>query len=948
MAAFICRFCGAALQLSESRVCECSSCGRLQSVPLLDSTEKAELFSRAEQLRSEYRYDKAIRLFEEMIRLSPADADLYWGSALCRYGVGFFPDGGIALNRTQAHSFLTDNDYRQALRFADEKQRSFMKQTAARIDEKRREIAELAASEKFEVYLCCRENSHNGYASEEVKRASELYRRLTAENISVFFPRVTLDDKAGSEWEPYIFGALNSARVMLVVGTAPDSFEDIWVRNAWSRFISGGLGARAVIPLLYGASPSVLPPELSRFQSIDASVLGFEQDLIRSIRSYLSDKPPEELLPENSPLVRRAYLFLEDGDTASAENICKRLESTRPADAALIRLLIEYRLKREEELDDISADIMKSENYRRAMQTGGEALRLRLKKHAASAQYNLYKDLFAGASDEDTCLSAANGFSQLGDYRDSAEMAAAAFGKAAEIKSEKNRTSLDDVPGEVLSASVKPIKRRSFLSPLRISLIAGGICAAALIVVLFCIPKAEQVTEDIGAESVYSDRRAESYERGISLFNEGNYTEAEIVFTALDGYENSGYRANECRYMQAEQLLIAGDIEKARSIFERLGDHKDSQQRVSECDYAAADALDKQNRFAEAADLFEALGGYSDSEERKNSCRYQLALELYDSGDEEAAAELFGDLGNYSDSREYLCKIEYSKAEELFSSGKYPYAYEIYRRLGGYSDSAEKADESQYRQAKIQLDTGNTAEARKLLGQLGDYKDSAELVNASWLADAVEDIGSGDKRSAYSLLTYRINDYPPAQPYIASLRNEILNGAGWQSDIYLGKYYYMDGNSKSRISWHVLKKNSDMALVVSGSAQDYLPYDENGRSDWSESTIRAWLNGEFYSSVFSDEEKSIIVSTTNGGVTDRIFLLNLDEAVQLFGRAVSPHKSNATFYTQWKLPKDISEYYSWGRDGLLARKPTKTGYERLTASPAEPQLIFPAMWVRTE
>ena len=144
MAAFICRFCGAALDISLSRVCECKSCGRLQSVPLLDSTDKAELFKRAEQLRSEFRYDKAIQLFEQMIRLSPADADLYWALALCRYGVSFFADGRIELNRTPAHSFLTDSDYRQALRFADSKQREFMEQTARRIDEKRRETAELS------------------------------------------------------------------------------------------------------------------------------------------------------------------------------------------------------------------------------------------------------------------------------------------------------------------------------------------------------------------------------------------------------------------------------------------------------------------------------------------------------------------------------------------------------------------------------------------------------------------------------------------------------------------------------------------------------------------------------------------------------------------------------------------------------------------------------------
>lgn len=103
MAAFICRYCGAPLETAEISVCECRSCGRLQSIPLIDSAEKRELLLRAEQLRREQRYDKAIQLYEKMIAMSPVDADLYWALALCRYGVLFFADGGLTLQRTQAH-----------------------------------------------------------------------------------------------------------------------------------------------------------------------------------------------------------------------------------------------------------------------------------------------------------------------------------------------------------------------------------------------------------------------------------------------------------------------------------------------------------------------------------------------------------------------------------------------------------------------------------------------------------------------------------------------------------------------------------------------------------------------------------------------------------------------------------------------------------------------------
>ncbi len=940
MAAFLCRFCGAGLELSGSRVCECGSCGRIQSVPLLDSAEKAELIRRAEQLRSQYRYDKAIQLFEKMIQLSPADADLYWGLALCRFGVEFFRDGGIALNRTQAHSFLTDSDYRQALRFADEKQRGFMEQTAGRIDEKRREIAEIASAERYDVFLCCCETDKNGLPSEEAGRASELYRRLSAEELRVFYPHITLEDKSGSEWEPYIFGALNSAKVMLVVGMNGGSFEDIWVRNAWSRFISGGMDGRAVIPVVYDLSANTVPPELSRYQAIDMSRLGYEHDLILSVKALLSGRTSDDTQPEKSPLVRRAYLFLEDGDFSAAEGLCERIDQTSPAEASLIRLLVEYRLKSEEELDTLSADIIQSENYRRAMQAGGEAFCARLKRHGVSARYNYWSDMLEAAADEQTCLIAANGFEQLGGFRDSAEKAALARKKSEDLR---GQISIDP-SDSVYSVNVKPVSERIF-TPLRIGLLAGGLCAAAVFIAVLANNSAGIPAEGATLQSDYSDEHLQKFEHGMALYSEESYAEAELVFTALGDYDNSGYWADQCRYMQAEQLLEAGDAEKAMSIFERLGAHEDSRQRAKECGYALADALEKQGRLEEAENAFKALGSYLDSVERGKGCRYQTAVSLYDSGDKEAAAEIFSGLGDFSDSRDYISRISYSNAEEYLSDGNYSAAYELFSSLGSYSDSAGRAAESRYLYAKALLESGNDTEARSILTELGDYKDSAELLNRSWLSYACERIDAGYKRDAYEILM-RVEDYAPAREYIASLRNEILSGADWSNLFYFGRYYYFDSTDVNKVVWRVLKTDGDMALVVSENALDYLPFDENGGSEWAESSLRSWLNGEFYESAFSDDEKALIMSAGNGVVTDKVFLLNLDEALRLYNKAVSAGKYCASFYAQKKIPKDVSEVHSWGIDGLLAQTPTETGYERKTASPAGSQLIFPAMWVR--
>lgn len=60
---------------------------------------------------------------------------------------------------------------------------------------------------------------------------------LTKEGFKVFFARYTLEDKLGTAYEPYIYAALNSARVMVVVGTKPQYFNAVWVKNEWSRYL---------------------------------------------------------------------------------------------------------------------------------------------------------------------------------------------------------------------------------------------------------------------------------------------------------------------------------------------------------------------------------------------------------------------------------------------------------------------------------------------------------------------------------------------------------------------------------------------------------------------------------------------------------------------------------------------------------------------------------------
>ena len=80
----------------------------------------------------------------------------------------------------------------------------------------------------------------------------------------------------------------------------------------------------------------------------------------------------------------------------------------------------------------------------------------------------------------------------------------------------------------------------------------------------------------------------------------------------------------------------------------------------------------------------------------------------------------------------------------------------------------------------------------------------------------------------------------------------------------------------------VAAKEGKNVLLISRELLDWDQFDDSGNTSWSSSSLRSWLNDEFYYSAFSESERAKIVTTSvnNGqeGVTqDRVFLLSQDQ-----------------------------------------------------------------------
>lgn len=962
MAAFLCRVCGGALELVSGRsLCRCPYCGTMQSVPLLDSEEKAELCRRAEQLRREFRYDKAMALYERLIQLSPTDADLYWALTLCRYGAELSSDGSVLLNRICAHSVLSDEDYKLALKFADDEARAVMARQAEQIDIARRSGLELTGNAEYDVYLCAREADENGRRVMDSVIAAELYTRLCAEGFKVFFPQKSLEDKSGGEWEPHIFAALSSAEVMVVIGTSAESFDEVWVRNAWSRF------SKIIIPVVRDMSPSELPDELAGLQVLDMSRLGAENDLVSAIKALTGKKSEAfEMTDSDEPMIRRAALFLEDGDFGKAEEIAAKLLSKSPnkAEAYVIKLLAEYRLSNENALDGITEGFSDSENYRLAMLYGSEPLRHRLKEHHNRAIYAKLTARLTDAEESDNItetLAAAAELETLGDFLDAAELAENAKLKVADMR-EKHRSDMYEKAVKTISESRDAFELSSAEHSLRslgeykdapalakkcaakiaglstaidsglysddrtvndkprnhlkkyLPFAAAGAGAVVLAVVAAVIVSANLTRKPAATSKIppqteiplqteisqnvpSNDEQAEKYAKACAELKEGNYNEAELLFTVLGDYKDSAKKLNECKYQSAAALLESGEFDMAQRAFERLEK-------------------------------------YSNSDEMVLQCKYQKAQRLLENGDINSARALFNELNGKWESENFIKRIDYIAAEKLLNSGDLEAAEKAFKALGSYSDSAERVKEARYRSAAKLMANSEYQAAADEFAELGSYSDSSTQYCRAYYNIGLELAAQNKYREAISAFE-EAGSYSDAAQQMTKVRNN------WIKYAYDTKYSYFEfgfyhnhsyNDNGKPIEWRVLTIENDMALVYAVSAIDYLQFDSTDPDcTWQNSSLRHWLNGSFYETFFTASEKAQIrtsifetasgnlnyIGTSGSGISDKIFLLNTEEAKKtpwVYGWLA---KYMITVYAQKKLPEDYGALFNWGRDKPL-------------------------------
>ena len=922
-----CKMCGGDIDfIPGATYGTCEYCGSTSTIPQAEDENKLNRYNRANHFRRQCEFDKAVAAYEKILEQDDTDAEAHWGAVISRFGIEYVEDPAThqripTCHRVQVASILTDEDYLAAVENApDEESRRIYQEEAARIAEIQKGILAISANEKpYDVFICYKETDENGQRTRDSQWAQDVYYGLTEQGLKVFFSRITLEDKLGQQYEPYIFAALNSAKVMVVIGSRPEYFNAVWVKNEWSRYLSlmKHDHKRLLIPCYRDMDPYDLPEELSMLQSQDMSKIGFMQDLLRGIQKVMQQptSAPQGVRVEtataetNAPgvtsLLKRAALFLEDGDTASAREYYDRVLDIDPecAEAYMGKVCAETGCRKESDLGALNYCVDMRGDWQKAVRFASAAQKQKYEGYMASVRARVEEQCHELAIDcacavavgrgsrakMDDALKAyrANCLTKGSESTDYSAEEGASWHLAGyqSIRNTLAQMAADNAPRDVTEGMLK-------VAAAMFGQIKGEEARAQQ-----CLALAEQARQKVIYEKASARRAAIGMP---DLMDAADLEALAKQFGQIPGYKDAKQQAEQClqdaettrenayndaveAMQEAEKGNFSFKWENAIRMLAREGLNgyrdveelrKQAEQRRKECENAEEKQRQESARRKKALTIAAvvvvmiacAIAWCIPNVIIPNN-KYQQAVALRESGQYDEAIAAFAELGDYSDAAQQLSETKYQQAVALREEGQYDDAIAAFAELGDYSDAAQQLSETKYQQANNLNAAARYDEAYAIYVTLTGYKDVDKLL-------AEDD-----------------NMIAAARDAKFAVGNYITFGTYPQTKA---------GNDATPIEWLVLARDGDKALLISRYGLDAQPYNKDYTSvTWETCTLRTWLNGTFYNKAFSSAEQAAILTTnvdnsknqcysgwsTNGGknTQDKVFLLSYAEANKYFG-----------------------------------------------------------------
>ena len=691
MAIIKCKMCGGDIEISADKTFgTCEYCGSTMTLPKTDDDQRLSLFNRGTHLRRNGEFDKAAAIYERLIGENDADAEAHWNLLLCRYGIEYVQDPASGeriptCHRASFDSILNDVDYQAARKYSDGVARSLYEKEAQRIAALQKDILAISQKETpFDVFICYKESDENGKRTKDSALAQDIYYQLTDAGYKVFFARITLEDKLGQEYEPYIFAALHSAKVMVVVGTKPEYLNAVWVKNEWSRYLAlmRTDRSRLLIPCYRDMDPYDMPEELSMLQSQDMGKIGFIQDLIRGVKKVVDAAKPQEAAAETvketvvvhneggsnvQALLDRGQMALEDGEWEKADEFFEQVlnQDAKCGAAYLGKFLARVQCRSAKVYADAYIEDVKAEapNEKNADACGPDEAFITSCVEKYTVPGILSGNQIRQMLEFDLEYCEASSLYALRAEEAREEFAADKdLMRAVKYASSEAKTITEDIP-QTLETLRRDAQKREDTEKARIT-----------------AEYRKFLTEtEARLEKEHPQRLKEAQEQKKAAAKTKRTTTialgaATVVIAVV--LLITKVIIPSSNYSKAEEMLAVGEYDGAIEAFTALGDYKDAAERITQIE----EQQENERLAREAAE-----------EEARNAQAYADAEALLANGDYDGAAEAFEALGGYQDAAARAQDCPYIEAEQLLAQGKTAEASIAFGRIAGYKDALERS-----------------------------------------------------------------------------------------------------------------------------------------------------------------------------------------------------------------------------------------------------------------
>ena len=378
----ICGICGGAVNADENGVSGvCSHCGNKMMYPGSDIKK----INRITYLRNTFKFDEAEKLAKELAAANPDDCEAHWNLLLCEYGIQYVREGAnlYAVCRkdiSDLPAFKESVNYKAATEKASEELRPGYEELGDAIEDSVSITRNVLKQEKgYDVFIL---SPDNATVDTDID-GDKIFLRFTSNlGFSTFYAPEMMKDIDAVEKAAQTVFALKNSRILLPSFRTKDDCRDGFLEYAVNMFCEAARKdeEKLVFPI-FNASVlqfQQLPEKLVWCDEIfNCAEDEFMREISDKVESILKPEvnaiEPETLVTATAAnkenLVKRAYMFLEDGEFETADSYFDKILDIDIEDsrAYIGKLLAECKLRNEEEIRNLPQTVTDDKNFKKAI-----------------------------------------------------------------------------------------------------------------------------------------------------------------------------------------------------------------------------------------------------------------------------------------------------------------------------------------------------------------------------------------------------------------------------------------------------------------------------------------------------------------------------------------------------------------------------------------------------